>query len=298
MARNTPFVFCRYRIFIGEQSLNVQGQSQFLQEVQGNEMPYGRRRDDRPQSSALVMMPSQFEANGEICLTWSVGIRAGVRVQNSYDSSAMEITEALINDPHIDFTRILALPRHGVMAIEDRSSGGHISAKQAISAFRTVVFHAHPGEGSFEISHGNPQDIKRWLDEWDLKEYSYTISPLNPISASDLAEKRSDAMKQENIARDLGKVQPPEGQSMQPAGGIIEETNELVEVGYGQRGFRGRTTDGHLAHVQKPKFFDDQHKNLEEQLKQQFVRVLFGTDDFDQPLDHQIVSALRSFYVD
>jgi len=296
MARPIPYIFCRYRIAVQEQALDVEGQRQFLQEFQGNGMPYGRLRPDRPQPSALIMEPADFDSDGEVCLTWSVGIRAGIRVQTDYDSETQTRTQQLVEDPHIKFAPVLALPARGIMAIEDRYSDEHIAARQAIGAFRSIIHAAFGGEGSFEVHHGNPEDIQRWLNEWDLKEYSYTISPLNPISASDLAEKRSEAMKRENISKDVGRVQPPEGQSMHPDGGIIEETNDLAEVGYAQRGFRGMTPDGHIAHVPKPQFHDDRHKNLAEQQKPHFVRVLFEPDDADGFLAGQIAGALRRFY--
>ncbi|WP_139839520.1 hypothetical protein [Oceanibacterium hippocampi] len=268
-----------------------------MNEEQGNGLPHGRLRADRPQANALIMEPNEFESDGEICLTWSVGIRAGVRIQTEYDSQTRTRTLQLVADPHIRFAPVLALPERGIMAIEDRSGDEQISARQAIGAFRTIMQTVHDGDGSFEVHHGDPEDIERWLDEWELKEYSYTIAPLNPISASAFAERRSEAMKRENVWKDAGKVLPPEGQSMQPNGGIIQEANELSEVGYGQRGFRGRTPDGHIAHVPKPRFHDDRHKNLAEQQKPHFVRVMFEPDNGqDTFLGGQVASALRRFY--
>lgn len=296
MPRPIPYVFCRYRIAVSEETLNVAGQRQLLQELQGNGVPHGRVRDDRPQPTALIMEPSQFQAGDDVCLTWSIGLRPGVRVLTDYDRNSQQRSHQLVDDPHIKFAPLLALPERSVMAIEDRSNDERISAKQAIAAFRSVVQTANDGEGSFEVHHGSPEDIERWLDEWELSEYSYTITPLNPISATDLAERRSEAMKLENVSRNAGKVQPPEGQSMRPNGGIIQEANELSEVGYGQRGFRGRTPDGHIAHVPKPRFYDNRHKNLEEQQKPNFVRVMFEPEEAGHSLPLQIALALRRFY--
>ena len=296
MARVIPYVFCRYWIAVQEEVLDATGQEQFLKEIQGGTVPHGRVRDDRPQSTALVMAPSEFVLGDDTFLKWEVGIRAGVRLQTEYDSKTMTKSQRLVADSHIKFAPVLALPERGIMAVEDRSNDEQISAKQAISAFRSVVNHWHDGDAFLGTQHGNPDDIRRWLSEWNLEEYSYTISPLNPISASDLAERRSEAMKRENVGRDTGKVRPPEGESMRPNGGIIEETNELAVVGYAQRGFKGVTPDGHVAHVPKPRFHDDRHKNLAEQEKPHFVRVLIDPESGDGPLDVQVAAALRRFY--
>jgi len=83
---------------------------------------------------------------------------------------------------------------------------------------------------------------------------------------------------------------------MQPNEGIIDEANELANVGYGQRGFRGVTPDGHIAHVPKPRFHDDHHKNLAEQEKPQFVRVMFEPPEGDVYLPNEVAAALKRFY--
>ena len=227
MPRSIPYVFCRYRITVEEQRLDSAGQKQFLNECQGTFFPHGWRRRNRPQSQALIMQPTDLDHEKEICLIWLVGIQSGYRMQINYNRSAMELIQQLVQDRHINFAPVLALPARGLMAIEDRSAEGRISAKQAIAAFRSVVHTAHDSMGSLQVWHGDPADTQRWLSEWELLEYTYTISPLNPISASELAERRSEAMKRENIGRDSGRVQPPDGQSMRPSEGIIEETSLL-----------------------------------------------------------------------
>lgn len=296
MARSIPYVFCRYRLAVGEESLDVSGQRQLISEKQGSRLPHGRMHADRPQASALIMEPGEIDSQGNACLTWAVGIQPGVRVKTDYDSDGMSMNRTLEADTHIKFAPILALPERGLMAIQDRSSDERISARQAIGAFRSIVHGLYSGDGSFEVHHGDATDIARWLDEWDLKEYSYTVSPLNPISASDLAERRSDAMKRENVSKEIGKMQPPEGQAMHLNQGAIQEADELAAVGYGQRGFRGRTPDGHTAHVLKPRFHDDRAKNLAEQRKPQFVRVLFEPAGGDEPVSGQVAAALKRFY--
>lgn len=297
MGRPQPYVFCRYQMSIEDEELDANEQADFLEAMHGEHAPYSRvgRNGQRP--TALIMSPDSFDSDGDTGLTWSVGYCPGIRVVQGYDSSARRLNARWEEDSHIRAAVVVALPELGVMAIEDRNSEEHISAKQAISAIRSILNFYSEGEGSFDVRHGDPSDVDTWLKNWNLIECSYTIKPLNPISASDLAERRSDAMKRENINRETGKVSPPAGKSMQQNGGIIEETNELAKVGYGARGFRGRTPDGHIAQVKKPIFHDDRHKNLKEQAKEHFVRVAFDVKDDDRPLINQISSALKGFYL-
>ena len=293
MARLLPFVFCRYQLHIDGEALDSMGQQQFLVENQGHEIPYGRGHHDRIQATALIMSPVTHD-NG-VHLSWLVGIRSGFRPQHDYDRSSMEVSYDQIADKHIKHARVLAMPELGAMAIEDRSNDANISARQTIAAFRTIVYEMTSLQGSFSVKHGNPEDVKRWLKDWDLIEYSYTIGPLNPISASDLAEKRSTAMKQEKIKRETGKVQPETGGVLKMNDGVIAEADALSDVGYGQRGFRGKTSDGHIAHVPKPPYHPERAKNKAEQQKQQFVRILIDPEE-NESIEEVIFNALGKFY--
>ncbi len=249
MARHIPYVFCRYEICIEDELLGLRGQRQFIKEFQGQDFVHRRQTSSRAQTLGLIMEPGEFNSDGEICLTWDVGFKPGVRTETQYDPLSQKKQHTIVQNSHIRYAPMIALPERGVMAIEDRANDERIPARQAINVFRSIARELGDGGGSFDVHHGEPGEVQRWLQEWDLKEYTYTVSPLNPISAGRYATKRSDAMKAENAARELGKVEPPAGQAMTPNGGVISEVEELNEVGYAQRGFRVQTPDGHVAHV-------------------------------------------------
>lgn len=297
MARGRPYVFCRYQIAVDGEPLGGIGQKQLFSESQGRLFEHGAARRDREAPTALLMEPKSHDFDGEQLLTWSVGIRPGYRIRVDYDRAAEQKTHTVVPDPHIKYADLVALPDSGLLAIEDRSGEEHISAKQAISVMRTLSFNlSRDGIGSFSVNHVAEEDVQRWLSEWDLTEYSYSIAPLNPISAKHLGEMRSDAMKADGVGSDQGRMKPPEGQFMRVQGGVVQQVHELAEVGYGQEGFRGVTPDGHEAHVPKPKFHPDRHKNFKEREKPYFVRVVFMPPEDEDDLNEEIAVALKRFY--
>jgi hypothetical protein len=237
LSKPIPYLFCRYQIGVDDQALDQNGQQHALQNLQGNEIQHGRSRQGQPPPAALVMAPDSFDVDGTNCLAWLIGIQPGFRVQNNYDKKEQKIRTQVIDDPHIKFAPVIALPSVGAMALEDRSSDERITARQALGAFKTILRLLGDEGGTLTVHHGNADDIQRWLSKWEISEYSYIIAPLNPITASDLANRRSDAIKKENIIRETGKVTPPKGQSLHQNGGSIEEANDLSSVGYGRQGF-------------------------------------------------------------
>lgn len=297
MARVIPYIFCRYQISVDEEPLDAGGQRQALVDMQGEPVAHGPTRDGA-QPLALIMEPRAFRADGERALSWAVGYQPGWRVRTEYDREEVRKVQTIVPDPHIKYAEFVSLPEMGLLAVLDRASDQHIPARQAISAFRTLVRSLGEGLGSVDIQASTEDDRHFWLQNWALKEYSFTVSPLNPIRASDLAERRSEAMRRENIARESGKVSPNEGDSMRANGGVIQETSDLIAVGYGQDGFRGVTPDGHTAHVPKPKFYQDRHKNLREREKPHYVRVLMEDQEEEEQNDLHldVARVLRRFF--
>jgi len=295
MARRVPFRFCRYQISIGEELLDAAGQTQTFTEVQGDEYEHGSGRGDKPPPNVLIMEPRSFDCDGTRCLAFSVGLRAGVRVVQGYDKRSARVDYRMQSDTHIKLAHVVSIPHMGLMAVEDRSSDTTIGAHQALSSLRTVVGQFGDGKGLLDVIHLNDADVRAALQDWDLTQYDYTVSPLNPISAGVLAERRSAAMKQENIGVERGTALPATGSGMHENEGLIAETAALAEVGYGQNGFKGVMPEGHEAHIPKPKFHKDRQKNMAERDKPRFLRVFFEPGE-DDDLSISVAQALVRFY--
>lgn len=133
MTRPTPYVFCRYAIQIDDDLLDAVATVQALNEVQGRFLPHGRKAEQEGNNSIVVMQPSTDNIQGEDVVTWKIGYRAGSRTVTDYDVDGRQLTHQVENDRHIIHTDIVAIPRLGVMAVNDRTNSMHMGAKPALS---------------------------------------------------------------------------------------------------------------------------------------------------------------------
>lgn len=268
----SKYIFCHYRLAVDDDELDSNAQTQFVTENQGARVQHGRGREGI-QANALIMSPRPFETDGVSCVAFWVGYAPGYRTVQNYDQRAQAIAKRLELDDHIKSALVVAVPSLRVIAFQDKSSDENVPARTAINALRSIVRAATDDEGVLDIVHATDQDVRRALDEWDLTEYLYTVRPLNPIPGSDRARRRSDAYKAEKVGKESGRVWPVEGETMSPNDGVIAETRDLVDVGYGQNGLRGITPEGHTAHIPKPPFHMERAKNLAEREKPRYLRV-------------------------
>lgn len=295
MPRGSRYIFCHYRMSVDDEDLDGTAQLQLLSEVQGNEFDYGRVRQG-VQPSALAMAPAAIDIDGVPGFTFWVGYRPGVRTRVTYDSARRVIGRTVEQDDHIKSTHVVAVPRLRVLAIEDRAGDENIPALAGLRALRAIVRSFGDGQGELDIVHVTDADVRRALDEWALTEYMYTVRPLNPINHTDRAERRSEAYKAEGIGKESGRVWPMEGQTMEPNDGVIAETRDLVDVGYGQNGLRGLTPEGHEAHIPKPPFHMERQRNLAERDKPRLLRVLIEPDEAGTDTSLIVGRALVGFY--
>jgi hypothetical protein len=291
MTRPVRYLFCHYRMTLNDEELSGVAQLNLLGENQGEEFPYGRA-----DSSALIMSPEPLAVGPQQGFAFWIGYRPGARVRVGYDKSRRKRNRRLETDDHIKSAHIVAMPDLGVMAVEDRSSDESIPAQQALRALRSILTNLEEGEGDLEITHVTDEDVRRALDAWQLTEYMYTVRPLNPISHTDRAERRSAAYRAEGIAKESGRVWPQPGQDMRPNEGVIAETRDLVEVGYGQNGLRGFTPEGHEAHIPKPPFHMERQKNLAEREKPRLLRVAIEPEGTDEAMSEKVAKALVGLY--
>jgi hypothetical protein len=294
MAR-PKFIFCHYRISVGEEDLDANAQVKLITENQGSRYSHGREREGF-KANALIMTPVAAEVDGLTCLSWWIGYEPGYRTLQTYDPTTQKIGRRTEASPHIKSSLVVALPELRAVAFQDKSSEEHIPARATISALRSIIVEVTAGEGALDVTHATDADVRKALDTWHLTEYLYTVRPLNPISGSDAAERRSDAYKAENVGRESGRIWPKEGETMRPNGGPISETEGLVEVGYGQNGLRGITPDGHSAHIPKPPFHMERDKNLAERERPRYMRVEIDISPDDNDMIPTVARALKGFF--
>lgn len=296
MSRPPNYLFCRYAMRIGDDTLTGAAQRTLLADNQGNEFDHGRQREGIV-PSALCTDPEPFRVSGRDCISFYVGYKPGVRSKQRYNKQTKRWEHDVEPDDHTKLAHLVAVPDIGALAILDRQSDEYIPALQAIGALRSLLrFVADDQESALDIVHATDDDIRRALDTWDLTEYSYTARPLNPLPGTPFSRRRSEAYKAEGIGQESGKVRPAQGQEMRGNGGPIQETRDLWEDGYAQIGVKGDLPGGHHANIKKAKFHQERVKNLKEREKPQFLRVIMEEDEAEPHSPTTIAKALMAFY--
>ena len=294
MATQIPFLFCRYVAQIEDEVLDAAGTLAALNELQGKFLPSGPKAERENNPTIVVMRPRRLTIGDEEVVTWDIGHRSGHRVVADYDAEKQEISHVVQDDRHIMHTTIVALPRLGAMAVNDRINALNMGARPALS--RTRAAFRQVENGSFAYWFLNPGDVAGIVNELDLLEYSYTARRINPTPPTVLAKAFDASMEQEGIALQRGVARPEPGQSMHAAGGVIEATSDLVGAGYAVAGFKGTTPTGHLAQIRKPPFSMDKNENLKQLEREQPLRIFIETEEEDDALIAGIVAELVRFY--
>jgi hypothetical protein len=293
--RAVPYIFCRFALTVEGDQLDDVGTIALLEEHQGSLVPHRTGADGGITKQGLIMAPRKSMEEGEACVSFSIGYQPGSRTKTGYDKTKREITRVKERDSHIKSAHVVMLPALQCMAVEDRSGDDNVAARTALSVLRSVVAGASDGEGELNVIHISDSEVREIVENWQLTEYLYTVRPLNPVTLSDMATLRSDAMKAERVAQERGKLVPEPGKTMEANGGIIAQTQEYVDVGYGQNGFRAITPGGHTAHVPKPAFHMERAKNLAERAKPRYLRVMFDVSS-NEEMTTNIASSLERFY--
>jgi hypothetical protein len=281
-------------MMIGEEHLDADGTFEALTEVQGRFLPHGRKAEEENFNSLVVMRPRKLKIGSEDVVTWAIGHRPGQRTLTDYDSQSQEIKQAVQKDTHILYTSMIAVPRIGALAVNDRVNAMNMGAKPALSRTRSVF--RHMDEGSFAFWFLKPGDVAAVVDKLDLSEYAYTVRRINPTPPSVLAAALDSSMAREGIGIDRGVAKPLPGETMHSDGGFIEATTDLAGAGYAVLGFKGTTEEGRLAQIKKPPFSLDKKENLRQMEKETPLRVFFESDNEDDALLASVVAELVRFY--
>ena len=295
MARPINYIFCRYRISIGDEPLDEIAQHNLLAENQGSEYDHGRLREGT-QPQTLCTDPLVVDFASRKALSFQIGYKPGIRTDQRYDATQKKVVRRLREDQHTRFGHLVAIPSLGALAVRDRSTDELLPALQTLGALRSFILGATEREGAIDITHSTDDDLNHALQTWAVKEYSYTVRPVNP-TGGDLALLRSEMHKSEGIAREVGKVKPNEGESLTMAEGIIGQTKAMADAGYGQIGIKGVTEDGHSATIPKATFSMSKEKNLAyREDKPRYLRIGIEQNDQDRSELDSILRALMRFF--
>lgn len=296
MARQIPLLFCRYQLTVNDEALvSAQDQFEILENLQGKMFAH-RKADPTPdERDTFLLLPRKKQVETETLLTWEVGKHISQREKDSYDQANEQIVRTIEETDELDHTKFFALPRHGVMAIDDRISKAGLGGKQAASRFKTIFAGIRGGKARIELA-GRNADLQRAIDTWDLTNFSFTVRPFNPTVRKP-GQMMHEMMEREDIAKIRGEALPTMGGSMHAADeGFISETTGLANAGYGQVGASGVTPEGRRATYSKPKFDDQKDKNLQRQSEPRMLKVYIDEQGTIEQEETEVVRALLEFY--
>lgn len=298
MARPIYYVFCRYSIDGDEGSMDEAGEFSFLAENQGGEQNHGRERDDGSRGSVLCTDPRTQTAEGRRSHVFEIGYKAGMRTRQLYDPATKAVVREIANDPHTKLGQVITVPSLRAMAVRDRASDDTLNAQYTLSGLRSLVRGASKDEWAINVLHATNEDVEHGLRTWRVSEYTYTVRPLNPTGGA-LARMRTAMHHEENIFQESGTVRAAPGQGLKMAEGVIGQTHDLVESGYGQNGIKGVTEDGQVASIPKAQFHQDKEKNIKSQENApRFMKIAFDpSGDPDGNISLDVASALVRFYL-
>lgn len=243
MARPRPFLLCRYQLLVDDEPLNARAQLQALAELQGKYFAVSAAAERQRRRDSAIFRARSLVVNHEQAIAWSVGRRVGTRVtvQPDADGSTLELRE--VPDQGVHYSDFAAIPRLGVMAVDDRSGDPHLGGKPAIIRFQAIFEHLEGGSATIHLTTTNA-DVQRALGQWQLTEFSFVVRPANPHPPGDLSRALSEEYQKDGIGRERGTFRPLAGERMRPSeDGPIAAVKELAEDGYGQYSFKGVTPD-------------------------------------------------------
>jgi hypothetical protein len=295
MARAVPYLFCRYVFTMRKKALSAEEQLSLLQELKGVAVVY-RKRDPGPDDAdTFAMKPVKFVTSGRTALTWCVGYYVKQRVEVEYDQKADDIVETMVDTDGIKFTRFIAVPSLGVMAVRDQVGDTHLGGIAGISRLKAVV-RSRKGVKIVIDPAATAQDVEAAIANWSLEQFSFSVRPFNPTPKR-LGAQLDKLMNENKIKQLRGVALPEKGEYMRGADdGFLEEAVGLSNEGYGQVSVKGITPDGLKAVIAKPHFSQDKEENKKRQARPRSLKVYVDAAVNEDKEARAVVKALLAFY--
>jgi hypothetical protein len=296
MARPTAYLFCRYQILESDNPLAPSEEWSVLEEARGKPIAY-RKRDPTPDDhDTFLMRPRQKMLHGLAVHTWAIAQDVKYRERSTYDKNTDEISESYVETDEIRHTKFIAIPRLGVLAVDDSISERSLGARSAVGRFIAIIETVLEDASVIVNFAGTPQDTQRALESWTLDQFSFTVRPFNPTPAKH-GEKLHELMTSDHVGSLRAIALPTEGLEMRDSHeGIISEAKGLSDDGYGSYGASGITPDGLRAKISKPKFSMDKQKTIAAQSQSRTLKVYIDKEGTLDEQEGAVVRALIDLY--
>lgn len=298
MPRGVPYVFCRYALLDDGEPLSAYQQLATLKRITGTIVAHRKPEASSDEADTFSMRAAERVVSAEKILTWDVGFYVRLRSSARYDRRADDVAITVTPDDGIRYTSFVAIPRLGVVAVNDRSGDHYLGAQPGIARFKTVFKNTVPNGEAQIVLGATHADARKALSDWSISKFSFTVWPFNP-HPRDPGRKLSELFERDGIGKLTGSATPMPGKEMRlREGGYIEETLGLTEAGYGQIGVDGTTPEGREAALRKPQFSLDKKVNEKTQAAPQILRVYIEPQETEKKEHTEAARALIEFYGD
>lgn len=296
MPKEAPYIFCRYEFIRKKSALTEKDQIDLLNNLRGVPVAYRNRAPGKNDYDTFEMSPRHLTFEDVGALSWCVGYNIRTRREAQYNAARDEIDEHFAKANGIKYTRFVAVPALGVLAVNDQHTDTHLGGMPGISRFKSVVRSIKGTRVRIELA-GTSEDILRAFRSWKVEQFLFSVRPFNPTRRR-LGAKLHDLMIKNGVGQLSGVAKPTAGHKiLAPEDGIVGEAMGLSERGYGQVAVKGRTQQGREAAIGKPHFSPEKEKNMSRQAKPRLIKVYIDESGAsERKRIGEVVKALVEFY--
>lgn len=293
--RPVPYIMFRYFIWDeADERADWQDHREVIESVKGKASPRKLRDTDKRNFNNYVMRVRPDNIEGELVLIFDVGYRIDTRVELRWNRRRDEYDAVDVDADDTIFTRVICVPRLGIMAAKD-GSGERLSAASAMARLRAII-QTHTEFGFQYERTASESDVRKAIAKLRILEFAFEVRPFNPHPKNP-GEKLDDLMKIARVGRFRGKAEATNVQNMTSAeGGLVSEAIGLADEGYGQYSVKGQTKSGATVTYAKPPFSPDREKNEAAADRPRALKVAVPRDDPDITEEEFVIRVILELF--
>jgi hypothetical protein len=292
-----PANYILFRYFLHDEfddRIAAPNQPAIFESVKGKGAGYRGSSDDEIERNNYLMRFRVEQFLDELALVFDVGYRVTRRVENRWNEGTDDYDLVPTEADDTVFTRFVALPRLGVVAVKD-GTGDRLSAISGMGRLKSIISAHSPIMLHYEKT-AQAADIDRAMQFFRLTEFSFDVRPFNPHPSSP-GERLDELMREAGVGRFKGRAKPATTSKMKADdGGLIAEAVGLSRAGYGQYSLKAETDSGATLSYGRPQFNQDRDRNAAAADRPRVLRVAVPQDDPDMTPEEHVVSVMLELF--
>jgi hypothetical protein len=139
MARQRPYLFCRYQILRGDEAIRPSDEFKLLEAIRGKPIAYRVREPTKDDLDTYLLKPRKKRLSNHEVHTWEVAQDIKYRTATKADKAKDELTDLEVETDEVRHTKFVAVPSLAVFAVDDSFSERTLGARSAVGRFAAVV---------------------------------------------------------------------------------------------------------------------------------------------------------------